>query len=136
MLSFLAVFIRFLNRSDMDIYDTVKERADKIKSNMPASKGAQKEFLRGYLARSQDKFEECMMILAECDPKTFCQIQAKLMMHMIPKQTEIDVKHGISNDYNTLAALGMTKTDDVTAIGMRKVEEIHDYDFQELTEIK
>lgn len=123
-----------------DIFETVrdnkKKRADKIKSNMPVSKSAQKEYLRGYLARSQDKFEECMMILAECDPKAFCTIQSKLMMHMIPKQTEIDVKHGISNDYNTLAALGMTKTDDVTAIGMRKIEEIHDCDFQELTEIK
>lgn len=123
-----------------NMFETVKDikrkKEETIRNNMPASKGAQKEFLRGYLARSQDKFEECMDILAECDPKTFCMIQSKLRMHMIPKQTEVDVRHGISNDYNTLAALGMTKTDDVTALGMRKVEEIHDCDFQELTEIK
>lgn len=76
-----------------------KEKKEKVKKLLPARKSAQKEYIRDWLARSQEQFEDCMNQLAEYDPKTYVTIYKDLTKHMIPKQTEVSVTHGIDADF-------------------------------------
>ena len=112
-----------------------KERAEKAKAVLPVKKSAQKEFLRDFLARHQEKFEEKMNELAEYDPKTYVTIYKDLMKHMIPKQSEVSVTHGLDEDFKQLAAMGMTKVSNDRAIDMESVPKIQDADFEELNEL-
>lgn len=109
-----------------------KERAEKAKKILPVKKSAQAEFLRDLLARHQEKFEEKMDELAEYDPKTYCVIYKDLMKHMIPKQSEVSVTHGLDEDFKQLAALGMTKISDGNALEISSSPQIQDADFEEL----
>lgn len=112
-----------------------KEKAEKAKSILPVKKSAQKEFLRDFLARHQDKFEEKMDELAEYDPKTYCTIYKDLMKHMIPKQSEVSVTHGLDEDFKQLAAMGMTKVSNDKTLDMESVPKIQDADFEELNDL-
>ena len=112
-----------------------KERAEKAKAVLPVKKSAQKEFLRDFLARHQEKFEEKMDELAEYDPKTYVTIYKDLMKHMIPKQSEVSVTHGLDEDFKQLAAMGMTKVSSDKALDMESVPKIQDADFEELNEL-
>lgn len=112
-----------------------KEKAEKAKAILPVKKSAQKEFLRDFLARHQDKFEEKMDELAEYDPKTYCTIYKDLMKHMIPKQSEVSVTHGLDEDFKQLAAMGMTKVSNDKILDMESVPKIQDADFEELNDL-
>ena len=112
-----------------------QERAEKAKKILPVKKSAQKEFLRDFLARHQEKFEEKMNELAEYDPKTYVTIYKDLMKHMIPKQSEVSVTHGLDEDFKQLAAMGMTKVSSDKALDMESVPKIQDADFEELNEL-
>lgn len=112
-----------------------KERAEKAKAILPVKKSAQKEFLRDFLARHQDKFEEKMDELADYDPKTYCTIYKDLMKHMIPKQSEVSVTHGLDEDFKQLAAMGMTKVSNDKTLDMESVPKIQDADFEELNDL-
>ncbi len=112
-----------------------KERAEKAKAVLPVKKSAQKEFLRDFLARHQEKFEEKMNELAEYDPKTYVTIYKDLMKHMIPKQSEVSVTHGLDEDFKQLAAMGMTKVSNDKALDMESVPKIQDADFEELNDL-
>lgn len=112
-----------------------KEKAEKAKRILPVKKSAQKEFLRDFLARHQEKFEEKMDELSEYDPKTYCTIYKDLMKHMIPKQSEVSVTHGLDEDFKQLAAMGMTKINDEKALEMSQVPKIQDADFEELNDL-
>lgn len=112
-----------------------KERAEKAKAILPVKKSAQKEFLRDFLARHQDKFEEKMNELADYDPKTYCTIYKDLMKHMIPKQSEVSVTHGLDEDFKQLAAMGMTKVSNDKTLDMESVPKIQDADFEELNDL-
>lgn len=112
-----------------------KEKAEKAKAILPVKKSAQKEFLRDFLARHQDKFEEKMDELAAYDPKTYCTIYKDLMKHMIPKQSEVSVTHGLDEDFKQLAAMGMTKVSNDKALDMESVPKIQDADFEELNDL-
>ena len=112
-----------------------KERAEKAKAVLPVKKSAQKEFLRDFLARHQEKFEEKMNELAEYDPKTYVTIYKDLMKHMIPKQSEVSVTHGLDEDFKQLAAMGMTKVSNDKALDMENVPKIQDADFEELNDL-
>lgn len=107
-----------------------KEKREKIA--LPVSKAAQKEFIRDWLSRSQDKFEECMEQLAEYDPKAFATIYMNLSKHMIPKQSEVSVTHGLDQDFKELMALSTTKIEGKEVVGISSIPEIHDADFEEL----
>lgn len=117
------------------VREIMKEKREKAKRVLPVKKSAQKEFLRDYLARNQEKFEECMDQLAEYDPKTYATIYKDLMKHMIPKQSEVSVTHGLDEDFKQLAALSMTKVNDNNQIDVSTVENIHDVDFEELNDL-
>lgn len=117
------------------VRDLKKERAEKAKAILPVKKSAQKEFLRDFLARHQDKFEEKMDELAEYDPKTYCTIYKDLMKHMIPKQSEVSVTHGLDEDFKQLAAMGMTKVSNDKTLDMESVPKIQDADFEELNDL-
>lgn len=112
-----------------------KEKAEKAKAILPVKKSAQKEFLRDFLARHQDKFEEKMDELAEYDPKTYCTIYKDLMKHMIPKQSEVSVTHGLDEDFKQLAAMGMTKVSNDKALDMESVPKIQGADFEKLNDL-
>ena len=112
-----------------------KERAEKAKQILPVNKSAQKEFLRDFLARHQEKFEEKMDELAVYDPKTYVTIYKDLMKHMIPKQSEVSVTHGLDEDFKQLAAMGMTKVSNDKALDMESVPKIQDADFEELNDL-
>ena len=108
-----------------------KEKKEKAKNILPARKSAQKEYIRDFLARNQEKFEECMDQLAEYDPKTYVTIYKDLTKHMIPKQSEVSVTHGLDEDFKQLAALAQTKTDN-NALDVTQVPQIMDADFEEI----
>ena len=110
-----------------------KEKKEKAKTILPARKSAQKEYIRDFLARNQEKFEECMDQLAEYDTKTYVTIYKDLTKHMIPKQSEVSVKHGLDEDFKQLAALAQTKTDN-NALDVTQVPQITDADFEEIKE--
>ncbi len=120
-------------------YQTVRElkreKAEKAKRILPVKKSAQKEWLRDFLARHQDKFEEKMDELSEYDPKTYVTIYKDLMKHMIPKQSEVSVTHGLDEDFKQLAAMGMTKVSNDNALEMSQVPKIQDADFEELNDL-
>ena len=112
------------------------ERAEKARQILPINKSAQKEYIRDFLARNQEKFEECMNQLAEYDPKTFVTIYKDLSKHMIPKQSEVSVTHGLDQDFKELAALSVTKIEGRDVVGISSVPEIQDTDFEELKEFE
>lgn len=117
------------------VREIMQEKREKAKKILPVSKSAQKEYIRDFLARNQEKFEECMNQLAEYDPKTYVTIYAQLTKHMIPKQSEMSVTHGLDDDFKQLMALGMTTVEDedeVNVLDIRKAPEIQDADFEEL----
>nr|DAU30989.1 MAG TPA: hypothetical protein [Caudoviricetes sp.] len=117
------------------VREIMQEKREKAKKILPVSKSAQKEFIRDFLARHQDKFEDCMNQLAEYDPKTYVTIYAQLTKHMIPKQSEMSVTHGLDDDFKQLMALGMTTVEDedeVNVLDIRKAPEIQDAEFEEL----
>lgn len=111
-----------------------KEKKEKTKTILPTRKSAQKEYIRDFLARNQEKFEECMDQLAEYDPKTYVTIYKDLTKHMIPKQSEVSVTHGLDEDFKQLAALAQTKTDN-NALDVTQVPQIMDADFEEIKEL-
>lgn len=111
-----------------------KEKKEKAKTILPTRKSAQKEYIRDFLARNQEKFEECMDQLAEYDPKTYVTIYKDLTKHMIPKQSEVSVTHGLDEDFKQLAALAQTKTDN-NALDVTQVPQIMDADFEEIKEL-
>ena len=111
-----------------------KEKKEKAKTILPARKSAQKEYIRDFLARNQEKFEECMDQLAEYDPKTYVTIYKDLTKHMIPKQSEVSVTHGLDEDFKQLAALAQTKTDN-NALDVTQVPQITDADLEEIKEL-
>lgn len=120
------------------VKEIMQEKREKAKKILPVSKSAQKEYIRDFLARNQEKFEECMDQLAEYDPKTYATIYKDLTKHMIPKQSEVSVTHGLDEDFKQLMALGMTTVedkDDVNVLNIRKSPEILDADFEELNEL-
>lgn len=113
------------------------DKREKAKKILPVSKSAQKEYIRDFLARNQEKFEDCMNQLAEYDPKTYVTIYAQLTKHMIPKQSEMSVTHGLDDDFKQLMALGMTTVEDedeVNVLDIRKAPEIQDAEFEELND--
>ena len=112
------------------------ERAEKARQILPINKSAQKEYIRDFLARNQEKFEECMNQLAEYDPKTFVTIYKDLSKHMIPKQSEVSVTHGLDQDFKELAALSVTKIEGSDVVGISSVPEIQDTDFEELKDLE
>lgn len=114
------------------VKEVLQEKREKAKQALPVRKSAQKEFLRDFLSRHQDKFEDCMNQLAEYDPKTYVNIYKDLMKHIIPKQSEVSVTHGLDKDFQDLVALGMTKVDDAKGLEIQHSNIIHDADFVEL----
>lgn len=119
------------------VREIMQEKREKAKKILPVSKSAQKEYIRDFLARNQEKFEECMNQLAEYDPKTYVTIYAQLTKHMIPKQSEMSVTHGLDDDFKQLMALGMTTVEDedeINVLDIRKAPEIQDAEFEELND--
>ena len=117
------------------VREIMQEKRAKAKTILPVRKSAQKEFLRDFLARNQEKFESCMNELAEYDPKTYVTVYKDLMKHMIPKQSEVSVTHGLDEDFKQLAALSVTKVKEGNELDVSRVEQIQDADYEELNDL-
>lgn len=117
------------------VREIMQEKRAKAKTILPVKKSAQKEFLRDFLARNQEKFESCMNELAEYDPKTYVTVYKDLMKHMIPKQSEVSVTHGLDEDFKQLAALSVTKVKEGNELDVSRVEQIQDADYEELNDL-
>ena len=117
------------------VREIMQEKREKAKKILPVSKSAQKEYIRDFLARNQEKFEECMNELAQYDPKTYVTIYAQLTKHMIPKQSEMSVTHGLDEDFKQLAALSLTKVKEGNELDVSRVEQIQDADYEELNDL-
>lgn len=117
------------------VREIMQEKRAKAKTILPVKKSAQKEFLRDFLARNQEKFESCMNELAEYDPKTYVTVYKDLMKHMIPKQSEVSVTHGLDEDFKQLAALSLTKVKESNELDVSRVEQIQDADYEELNDL-
>lgn len=117
------------------VREIIQEKRAKAKTILPVKKSAQKEFLRDFLARNQEKFESCMNELAEYDPKTYVTVYKDLMKHMIPKQSEVSVTHGLDEDFKQLAALSVTKVKEGNELDVSRVEQIQDADYEELNDL-
>lgn len=117
------------------VREIMQEKRAKAKNILPVKKSAQKEFLRDFLARNQEKFESCMNELAEYDPKTYVTVYKDLMKHMIPKQSEVSVTHGLDEDFKQLAALSVTKVKEGNELDVSRVEQIQDADYEELNDL-
>lgn len=117
------------------VREIMQEKRAKAKTILPVKKSAQKEFLRDFLARNQEKFESCMNELAEYDPKTYVTVYKDLMKHMIPKQSEVSVTHGLDEDFKQLAALSLTKVKEGNELDVSRVEQIQDADYEELSDL-
>lgn len=118
------------------VKEIMQEKREKVKVFMPVKKSAQKEFLRDFLARHQDKFGEAMDQLFEYDPKTYATIYKDLMKHMIPKQSEVSVTHGLDEDFKELVALSQTKVGETDLLDVKQNEKIQDTDWEELKELE
>ena len=117
------------------VREIMQEKRAKAKTILPVKKSAQKEFLRDFLARNQEKFESCMNELAEYDPKTYVAVYKDLMKHMIPEQSEVSVTHGLDEDFKQLAALSVTKVKEGNELDVSRVEQIQDADYEELNDL-
>ena len=120
------------------VREIMKEKRKQAKIFLPVKKSAQKNLIRDYLARNQEKFEECMDQLAEYDPKTYATIYKDLTKHMIPKQSEVSVTHGVDEDFKQLMALGVTTVEDneeANALNIKNAPKIMDADFEELNDL-
>ena len=117
------------------VREIMQEKRAKAKTILQVKKSAQKEFLRDFLARNQEKFESCMNELAEYDPKTYVTVYKDLMKHMIPKQSEVSVTHGLDEDFKQLAALSLTKVKEGNELDVSRVEQIQDADYEELNDL-
>ena len=73
--------------------------------------------------------------LAEYDPKTYVTVYKDLMKHMIPKQSEVSVTHGLDEDFKQLAALSLTKVKEGNELDVSRVEQIQDADYEELNDL-
>lgn len=128
-----------MKKIEIDDLKTVRElkqeRAAKAAKTLPMRKSAQKEFIKDLLARHQDKFEECMNQLAEYDPKAYANLYKDLVKIVVPKQTDVSVKHGLDKDFQELMALGTTKVGNQNAIDVTKSTQILDADFEELDDL-
>lgn len=109
-----------------------KEKREKTKSLLPKGKSAQKEYLRDFLARNQENFEIAMGQLLEYDPKSYATIYKDLMKHMIPKQSEMSVTHGLDEDFKELMALGRTKVNEDHLLDIDQSPMILDTDYEEI----
>ena len=57
------------------------------------------------------------------------------MKHMIPKQSEVSVTHGLDEDFKQLAALSVTKVKEGNELDVSRVEQIQDADYEELNDL-
>lgn len=110
-------------------FETVKDRKQKM---LPQSRKAQKEFIRDLLASNQEQFEKLFAELAEHDPKRWLELYVDLTKHTVPKQTSVNVNVGINKDYRDLQMLASTKLDGGRAIGLHRMEQIEDADYEEI----
>lgn len=113
-----------------------REKREKMKDVLPVKKSAQKEFVRDWLAKNQEKFENAMDQLLDYDPKTYVTIYKDLTKHMIPKQSEVSVTHGLDEDFKELVAFSRTKLKDGNLLDVERQPRITDADFEELNDME
>lgn len=62
----------------------------------------QKEFVKDWLSDNQPRFVECMDEIYRHDKRTWSKIYIEHEKLVMPKQTDLNVKHGLSEDFQKL----------------------------------
>lgn len=68
----------------------------------------EKEFIKNWLAETQDDFASVMEQIKEKDPRTWAKLRVDVMKHTVPKTTDINHNIGMNKDIQDLMMLGMT----------------------------
>lgn len=79
-----------------------------IRPNKKKSAQLQKEFIRNWLAENQEEFDSVMQMLRERDPRLWARLYIDNMKLVIPKATNVNIRHSIDKDMQELMMLGRT----------------------------
>lgn len=80
---------------------------DKVKISPKTKSGKlQKEFIKEWLADQQDEFVETMAMMRERDPRLWLKLYVENAKLVIPKQSNLNVRHGFDKDFEKVMMLG------------------------------
>ena len=68
----------------------------------------QKEFIKNWTGDNQEAFIDVMNQIREHDPRSWAKLYIEHEKMIVPRTTDINVKHGLSKDMQELMLLGMT----------------------------
>lgn len=68
----------------------------------------QKEFIKNWTGENQEAFMEVMEQIREKDPRCWAKLYIDHEKMIVPRTTDVNVKHGIDKDMQELVLLGMT----------------------------
>ena len=68
----------------------------------------QKEFIKNWTGENQDAFIDVMNQIREKDPRSWAKLYIEHEKMIVPRTTDVNVKHGIDRDMQELMLLGMT----------------------------
>lgn len=72
-----------------------KQKSEKVRE-------LQKEFVKNWLSDNQPRFIECMNEIYHHDPRTWAKMYIEHEKIVMPKQTDVNVKHSINKDFQDL----------------------------------
>lgn len=68
----------------------------------------QKEFIKNWTGDNQEAFMEVMDQIREKDPRSWAKLYIEHEKMIVPRTTDVNVKHGLDRDMQELVLLGMT----------------------------
>ena len=106
---------------------TIEEEYPKVeRQTQRKSKQLQKEFMKEWLADNQDEFTKAMNDLREKDVRLWAKLYLESMKFTVPKTSVLDIKHGISKDFEKLMMLGKSTSKEVKQETFAEYEEVRE----------
>ena len=103
----------------------IEEEYPKVeRQTMKRSKQLQKEFMKDWLAENQEEFAEVMKDLRTRDARTWAKYYIESMKFVVPKTSVLDIKHGISKDFEKLMMLGKSTSKEAKQEVFAEYEEV------------
>ena len=106
---------------------TIEEEYPKVeRQTQRKSKQLQKEFMKEWLADNQEEFTKAMNDLREKDVRLWAKLYLESMKFTVPKTSVLDIKHGISKDFEKLMMLGKSTSKEVKQETFTEYEEVRE----------
>lgn len=103
----------------------IEEEYPKVeRQSLKKSKQLQKEFLKEWLSDNQEDFAEVMKELRFKDARTWAKYYLESMKFVVPKTSVLDIKHGISKDFEKLMMLGKSTSKEAKQEVFSEYEEV------------